>query len=190
MSSWDGQAGAPSSAFHGHSRKPWGEAFASIRTFSVILRKKSVGCTEAFCGPSWTMLVMHEDAFALLDFPSALCPASLYYPFCIYPYKQFNVCMCPNHSRPFLSLNSLSRVTKALPSILHLLPLSWLDDCRKGLTCNWSCGWSSCKSVCEWSQAQATAWTGKTKPSVPRMPSWIKTSVVKHLKPCESSNIY
>lgn len=76
-----------------------------------------------------------------------------------------NVCTCPNHSCPFLSLNPLSRVTKALPSILHLLPFSWLDDCRKGLTCNWSCGWSSCKSVCEWSQAQATAWTGKTKPT-------------------------
>lgn len=72
-----------------------------------------------------------------------------------------DVCMCPNHSCPFLSLNSLSRVTKALPSILHLVPL--LDDCRKGVTCNWSCGWSSCKSVCEWSQAQATAWTGKTE---------------------------
>lgn len=51
-----------------------------------------------------------------------------------------DVCMCPNHSCPFLSLNSLSRVTKALPSILHLLPFSWLDDCRKGLTSNWSCG--------------------------------------------------
>lgn len=33
-----------------------------------------------------------------------------------------DVCMCPNHSCPFLSLNSLSRVTKALPSVLHLLP--------------------------------------------------------------------
>lgn len=87
MSSSDSQAVAPSSAFHEHSRRPWGEAFAPIRNFSIILREKYVGYTEAFCGPTWTMLVTHERACALLDLPSALSPASLYR--CLHVSKSF-----------------------------------------------------------------------------------------------------
>lgn len=89
MSCSDSQAVAPSSAFHGRSRKPWGEAFAPIRIFSVILREKSVGCTEAFCGPT---LVTHEHACALLGFPSALSPASLYR--CLHVPKSFLSFFC------------------------------------------------------------------------------------------------
>lgn len=62
---------------------------------------------------SWTTLIMHEHACALLDFASALSPS-----FSLSLFACFQIILV------LFSLNSFSKVTKALPSILHLLLFS------------------------------------------------------------------